>query len=772
MLELIGSLNYTETLSDVWGYVDTAGSEYAIVGLFDGVSIASVSDSAAPTELHFIPGANTIWRDMKTYEQYGYVSNEGGNGLLIIDLSGLPGSISYKDTVIGGIQTIHNIYIDEKGRLYVVGGNTANGGMVIMDVATDPWHPTILGTFNTTYVHDVYVRGGLAYAGEINDGLLDIIDVSDPANPTSIGSTTYPGAFTHNTWLNDAGNVCFTTDEVGGGYIHSFDVSDPGNIQMLDRIRSPLAGGVTIPHNVHVLNDFLVISYYTDGIYIVDASHPEALVEVGYYDTSPLSGTSFSGAWGAYPFLPSGVILASDGEEGLFVLRPTYQRAAFIEGMVMDSVTGALLSGASVELLGTNETTTSSLIGEYFFGTANAGSYSVKVSKYGYVTKTVSVTLTNGQVLVENILLEPIPRVPFELIVQDAQTLQPLEGVVVEGVPFGVANENLSFLTDIDGKVVDPNFVPNIYEFVVGKWGHRTADTTLSIQGSTNSITLLLDQGYYDDFALDFGWQVSSTAATGSWVRGEPVGTSVQNQFIAPDVDLSFDIRDQAYVTGNGGGNYFSDDIDNGTTELISPPMDLSGYNDPLLNFHWWFVNFTTQQGGGPGDDLLRVELSNGLGSIPILEYDDMLSNTWTLEDSFRIQDYLPLSTQIFVRFVVGDENNQNIVEAAIDGFEIIEGDPSVDPPTALEDLLAPHALVVESNPVADQLVLRYELPQEWRGDLEFELHSIQGAGLQHLPVQPGSGKLQLDFPYASGIYLGTLKHQGRVVAVRKVVKE
>lgn len=771
-VDFVGNLPYPNELSDVWGYVDSAGHEYAIVGLTNGVSIASVSDSAPPVELHFIPGANTIWRDMKTYRDHAYVSNEGGNGLLVIDLSGLPATIAHKDTVINNIQTIHNLYVEEKqGKLYIVGTNTSGGGMSIVDVATDPWHPNIVGIYGGTYVHDVYVRDNIAYAAEINDGLLDIVDVSNPANAISLGSTTYPGAFTHNTWLNDSGNVCFTTDELSAAYIHAFDVSDPTDIRLLDRIRSPLSGGTTIPHNVHVLNDFLIISYYRDGIYIVDASHPEALVEVGYYDTSPLTGSGFNGSWGAYPFLPSGLILASDMEEGLFVLEPDYQRAAFLEGMVLDSITGAMVSGADIQLVGTSEEDVSSLTGEYFMGIADGGQYDVEVSKYGYESKTISVSLVNGQVVSENILLKPTGRVSAQLIVKDAKTLQPIEGATIEGIPLSQPDILVSFNTDVDGQYADPLFVANVYEFVVGKWGYRSIDTLIAVQGPNNSHTIYLEQGYYDDFALDFEWQVTSTASTGTWERGEPLGTFTQGMAIAPEMDIFGDIRDQAYVTGNTGVDFFSDDIDNGTTELISPAMDLTTYNDPLLNFHWWLVNFSTQQGGTPGDDVLRVELSNGLGSITLFEYDDPFSNTWTFVDSVRILDFMPLSSQVFVKFVVGDENNPNIVEAAIDGFEIIEGDPTIEPPTALEDELGPHSLVLESNPVREQLSLRYDLPEAWRGDLVFSLTNIQGAVLQQKSLSVGSGRFQLDFPYASGVYLGTLSHQGRVVAVRKIVK-
>ena len=73
-------------LNDIWGWVDSAGNEYAIVGMNDGTSIINLSDPLSPQEVLFVPGMNSIWRDIKTYGNYAYVTTEAMNGLLIIDL--------------------------------------------------------------------------------------------------------------------------------------------------------------------------------------------------------------------------------------------------------------------------------------------------------------------------------------------------------------------------------------------------------------------------------------------------------------------------------------------------------------------------------------------------------------------------------------------------------------------------------------------------------------------------------------------------------------
>jgi len=44
--------------------------------------------------------------------------------------------------------------------------------------------------------------------------------------------------------------------------------------------------------------------------------------EIGYFDTYPDNDVaSFDGAWSVYPYLPSGNILVSDIDRGLFVIR-------------------------------------------------------------------------------------------------------------------------------------------------------------------------------------------------------------------------------------------------------------------------------------------------------------------------------------------------------------------------------------------------------------------------------------------------------------------
>ena len=44
-------------------------------------------------------------------------------------------------------------------------------------------------------------------------------------------------------------------------------------------------------------------------------------MEIAFFDTFPANDdASFSGAWSVYPYLPSGTIIVSDRDSGLFIL--------------------------------------------------------------------------------------------------------------------------------------------------------------------------------------------------------------------------------------------------------------------------------------------------------------------------------------------------------------------------------------------------------------------------------------------------------------------
>jgi len=260
-------------LSDVWGYW-ADGREYALVCVANGVSIIDVTDTENPVDLGFADGANSNWRDVKTYEGYAYITNETGDGLMVIDLNNLPTPITSDDYYNwepdvpgeGVLGPCHNIFIDDDGYGYLVGCNLNNGGPMYIDLFSNPGSPEFIALGPTVYSHDVYVRDNLMYSSEIFEGDFSIYDVADKNNTTLLARQQTPFDFTHNTWLSDDGNTIFTTDEIGDAPVAAYDISDFDDIQELDQFRPlfTIDQGV-LPHNVFVWEDWLIISYYTDG---------------------------------------------------------------------------------------------------------------------------------------------------------------------------------------------------------------------------------------------------------------------------------------------------------------------------------------------------------------------------------------------------------------------------------------------------------------------------------------------------------------------------
>jgi len=330
-----GPLAASPFCNDVWGYYDSAtAKEFALVGNRNGTLVADVTNPAAVTNSLWVPGANSIWRDIKTWSHYAYAvhdvpaGNSASNGLLIINLDSMTHKFVRLSVPMPGgatdtLRRAHNLWIDEEGKLYAFGSNVGVGGAVIVDVAADPWNPSVLGVYNTYYLHDGFARHDTLYGAALWEDI-QVVGVALPSQPVTFASFDSPDHFAHNCWLSDDGNTLYTTDEVANGFVAAYNVNDLSNVDELFRHKVQPGTGL-IPHNAHVDGNHLVTSYYTFGCHVLDVEFPELPVLVAYYDTSPqFSGTGYNGAWGAYPYLPSGNILVSDIETGLWVLDPEY----------------------------------------------------------------------------------------------------------------------------------------------------------------------------------------------------------------------------------------------------------------------------------------------------------------------------------------------------------------------------------------------------------------------------------------------------------------
>jgi choice-of-anchor B domain-containing protein len=338
--------------NDCWGYVSPSGREYAIYGLSDGTAFVEITDPDAPVIVDVVPGLSSIWRDIKTHGHYAYAVTEAGDGIQVIDLDQidagtvtlLPGTVT-----AGGSTASHNVAIDTvSGFLYRAGGG--GNGLRVYDLS-DPGSPPFVATWPDRYSHDVqvvtydsgpYAGRQIAFScGGFNNGWLNpglsIVDVTDKQNLVELGFLPYPNAeYSHQGWLSMDRQHFYLNDELDESELgitsttHIIDVSDLSNPV---EVATYTNGQSAITHNLYVKGHHLFAANYTSGLRVLDISTPTLPVEVAYFDTTSTNdAVSYNGLWSNYPFFPSGTVIGSDREGGLFIWRMLIPMPADVTG--------------------------------------------------------------------------------------------------------------------------------------------------------------------------------------------------------------------------------------------------------------------------------------------------------------------------------------------------------------------------------------------------------------------------------------------------------
>ncbi len=320
---LISQINNYPGYAGLWGYVSPAGNEYALLGCINGTSIVDITDSSNIHEIDFIPGLNSIYREIKTYSHYAYVVSEAINSKLqILDLQYMPDSVSLVATfAYPGFTRAHNI--SQSGSyLYLSGGNVCpNGGVQILELL-NPVSPTVRGFNSVKYVHDSRIWNDTIWTANILNQKFSVINANDKDNPHEIRSFSSLEAMPHNIAISKDRRFLFLTHENQDppGSLEIWNIEDLENVTF---IRNWLPTGITssVTHNIEIFDSIAVIAHYTAGVRILDISDPVNPVEIAWYDTRPQDNDNiFQGCWGVYKF-PSGKIIASDISNGLFVIR-------------------------------------------------------------------------------------------------------------------------------------------------------------------------------------------------------------------------------------------------------------------------------------------------------------------------------------------------------------------------------------------------------------------------------------------------------------------
>jgi len=716
----------TPSLNDIWGW-EKDGKEYAIAGSQLGTFIFDVTENDTALQVYEIPGAFSIWRDIKTFNNHAYVvDDQAAEGIVIIDLSAAPDDFThtywsmdfydstYVDSVIIDpilndttivqnleIDTIellecHNIFIEEKtGFAYLFGcDDIKNSGVLVFDLNIDPKEPVFVGIYDDEYVHDGFVRGDTLYTSEIFAGQFSVVDFSDKSNPEVLARQSTSGNFTHNCWLSDDGNVLYTTDEISGGFIAAYNISNLEDIQLLDLIQSSF-GQQVIPHNTFVINeDWLVTSYYKDGVVIHDVSDPENIIEVGSFDTSSDSGSGFGGAWGVYPYLPSGRILVSDRESGLWVLDPTYVEAARLLLTVVDATSADPINGVSIQILDSNIATETNTFGQSEFGTGTTETISILLEAENYESAIFAdIDIVIGEKLELTVELNRSQIFDLNVSLEDVDGNPIADGQLFFTTPY----DTISGISDANGNLFIEGFASTNYEVLLAAWGYQSRWVGSHYIGPDNTaLTYQMTPGYYDDFELDFGWILLEESEGANWEIGDPRGWIYDGEPINPSGDVTSDVGKNCLVTGASrlDENGLINDVGKTSSVVSSPTIDLSETDSPVMRFHRWFANAHPLS---PTDSLF-ISLTNGTDTALVdVCYDmDTTEHTWHFTE-FLVEDYLSKSNNMHLICDASfssyqspeDEVGYNTyLEAGLDVFQVLSANAKPVQHGAVLDLL------------------------------------------------------------------------------------
>ncbi len=656
-IALDGFASQPTRANDCWGYVSGSGREYAFMGLKPALAVIEITNPTLPVIIAEIAHVASNWSDVKVFGEYAYLINEGGGGVAIIDLSDIDnGNVPIVSTLTDqGLDRGHNVAIDaDSGFLYLCGSNLNNGRLAAYDLA-DPTDPVFGGFVIETegeYCHDAEV---VTYTTGPNAGRqicfacvgsfgLDIYDVTDKGNMFRVSQTQYPNlSFAHQASLSTDRHYLYLNDELDDvNETVIFDVSDLANPVLVTTYSSGITAG---DHDVYYHDGFIYEAEYRGGLRVFDATDPINPVPAGFFDTWPDSdGPGFDGAWGVYPFFPSGNVIISDKQRAFFVVRPGPAPIAFDFGAGVPDLIGPAVPAFTVEIVGQDGFILDPASPMLHYD-AGAGFVAVPLTSLG------------GDMY--------------------GAEFGPID--CASSIEFYV-----SAVTTSGWVLTEPASAPSA--------------TYMALTGLDTTVP------FADELEADGSWvvgELGDTAFAGIWTRVDPLGTASQ-----PENDHTPDPGSDCYVTGQGlqFGGIGDADVDGGNTTLRSPLLDLTGADEAVISFWLWYSNdffqVDSDEGNAPSKDVFRVDISGNHGgswfnALTIGPAGEGTTGGWIFY-AFRVSDIIEPTSQMLVRFVAQDIGNLSIVEAAVDDFtatlvtceELVVGDLDGDGIVGINDFL------------------------------------------------------------------------------------
>ena len=306
----------------------------------DGLRVVDVSDPTNPAERGHLSVADTefeFFNDVKVVDasdgrRYALMASSA-RGVVVVDVSNpdRPEVVNRFPSVSGQFTEVHTLFV-EGPRAYLANTNVA--GLQIYDIA-DPRDVLKLGEWvhpdqeaEGGYLHDLFVSDGRVYLNYWNLGLVIVDAKRAPATPRLVGVfNEYAPRTSHSVWVTevDGRRVAIHGDEGFGAHVRIVDVDDRA-ASFLNVIATYQTRPHVSVHNILATGPLAFVTYYQDGLRVLDLSRPQAPELVGHFHSWPGEsadyGMSFyEGAIGVDYDAATGRIYLADTHRGLFILQ-------------------------------------------------------------------------------------------------------------------------------------------------------------------------------------------------------------------------------------------------------------------------------------------------------------------------------------------------------------------------------------------------------------------------------------------------------------------
>lgn len=268
------------TLAVAGGGIDVSGSYAYLVG--DSFQVVDISDPAHPA---LAGSCATSGRDVYLVGDYAYVA---GGDLKVVNVADPDAPVQ----VGAAPASAYGVFV-ANGYAYVADFTSSSCDLRVFDVS-NPATPQEVGseelfTGAWSEAHDLYVTGSYAYVagsayigGGVSYGGMDVVDISEPASPHSVGDYVAPDIW-RTTAVAMTGNRAYLA--AGSDGLRVLDVTDPANPTEAGALLTAWGDDVVVSNPSGREPAYAYLGNW--GLGVVDISDPAYPVTVGRYQAPP-----------------------------------------------------------------------------------------------------------------------------------------------------------------------------------------------------------------------------------------------------------------------------------------------------------------------------------------------------------------------------------------------------------------------------------------------------------------------------------------------------